>query len=175
MGAMGVTVKQAQDNKRAEIIKLGGITEECLHALKLVVSFANEHLALKRFDAAAKKSQEVSLKAAKATGCVFGMFMTCMFGYNCWAYFIARLIVKYNWINPATGIKFNIVDIMVCSQATQMSIMTLGTLLPIIPGIIKGLLAGYSIMEVIERVPDIRDQNDSVSARGNETDKIESI
>jgi hypothetical protein len=56
MGTMGVTVKKAQDNKREEIIKLGGITEECLHALKLVVSFANEHLALKRYDEAAKKS-----------------------------------------------------------------------------------------------------------------------
>jgi hypothetical protein len=54
MGGMGVTVKKAQDNKREEIIKLGGITEEMLHALKLVVSFANEDLALKRYDVAAK-------------------------------------------------------------------------------------------------------------------------
>jgi hypothetical protein len=53
-----------------------------------------------------------------------------------------------------------------------MTIMTLGTLLPIIPGIIKGLTAGYSIMEVIDRVPEIRDENDQVAARGKETEKI---
>ena len=75
-------------------------------------------------------------------------------------------------INPATGLKYNIIDIMVCSQTTQMTIMTLGTLLPIIPGIIKGLTAGYSIMEVIDRVPEIRDENDQVAARGKETEKI---
>lgn len=54
-----------------------------------------------------------------------------------------------------------------------MTIMTLGTLLPILPGIIKGLTAGYQIMEVIERVPMIGDKSDNVSIRGRETDKIE--
>jgi len=122
-----------------------------------VVSFANEHLALKRYDEFAKKSQIVSLKAAKATGCVFGMFMTTMFGFNLWAYYMARILLVNKWINPATGTTYKIIDIMVCSQAAQMSIMTLGTLIPIIPGIIKGLTAGHMIMEVIERTPEIRD------------------
>lgn len=65
-----------------------------LHALKLVVSFANEDLALKRYDIAAKQSMKVSLKAAKATGCVFGSFMSAMFGFNLWAYFFAGVVLK---------------------------------------------------------------------------------
>ena len=61
----GGLVKKAQVKKLAQIEELGAHTEETLSAMKLVVSFAQEGLTIKKYDEIAEKTQKIGDSAAK--------------------------------------------------------------------------------------------------------------
>jgi len=153
---MGMTMKRVHMQKFVEFTKLGGIMEEVLHAIKLVIGFANEDLAIQRYEKCAENALVVALHAAKTTGWISGLFMVAMFSFNVYGCLLAGILIRYQWTNPATGQPYQIVEIVICLQAVIFSLMSSGELVPIIPAIIKGLAAGKRIFDVIEREPKIR-------------------
>jgi len=90
---MGMTMKKVHTEKFVEFTKLGGIMEEVLHSIKLVIGFANEDIAMQRYDECADHALVVALKAAKATGCIMGMFMVAMFSFNIYGCLMAGVMV----------------------------------------------------------------------------------
>lgn len=87
-----------------------------------------------------------------------------MFGFFCYSYAVGSWLIEDERINPATGEVYSVVQIISVSQATMMSFMTFGSVFPIIPAIIKALIVGHQVFEVIERVPLIRSPPASESA-----------
>lgn len=72
---------------------------------------------------------------------MMGFFMCTMFGFFCYSYYIGSILIEKNVIEPGTGKKVDINMIVSASQATLMGMMTLGQLIPILPGISKALMA----------------------------------
>jgi hypothetical protein len=100
---MGMTMKRVHMQKFVEFTKLGGIMEEVLHAIKLVIGFANEDLAIQRYEKCAENALVVALHAAKTTGWISGLFMVAMFSFNVYGCLLAGILIRYQWTNPATG------------------------------------------------------------------------
>jgi len=93
-----------------------------------------------------------------------GMFLFLMFGFFLYCYALASVLIEKKVINPSTGKKYEIFDIVTVAQATLSAIMSLGAVVPIMPGIIKALISGKKVMDVINRVPGI------VSSENAQTD-----
>jgi hypothetical protein len=72
---------------------LGAHTEETLAALKLVVSFNREDLAVKEFEKIAFETREESKKSSYAMASMMGCFMCFMFGFFCYSYYIGSILV----------------------------------------------------------------------------------
>lgn len=85
--------------------------------------------------------------------------MLLMFGFFLYSYVTASLLLQYNAINPRTGLAYTVFDFVAVSQATLMAIMTFGGVIPIMPGIIKALVSGKKVFDVIERVPKIKSKD----------------
>lgn len=85
-----------------------------------------------------------------------GMFLFLMFGFFLYSYAVASVLLERKVINPSTGIEYTIFDIVTVSQATLLSIMTFAGIIPIFPGIVKALVMGKKVMDVINRVPTIK-------------------
>jgi ABC-type multidrug transport system fused ATPase/permease subunit len=123
----------------------------------LIASFANEEHAMERYEKEAEKTREVSIVAAKMTGFVHAMFNTFMFAFNFWSYLIASTLIYNGYNNPGTGEPYNIVEIVMVTQCTIMCMFTTGMIVPIIPGVMKGLQAGFRIFAVIERMSEVKE------------------
>lgn len=87
-----------------------------------------------------------------------------MFGFYIYAYGIASALLQYNVNNPTTGKPYDIAEIVAVSQACMMSIMTVGQIAPIFPAVVKALVCMKKVYNVIERVPLIKSQQDSISS-----------
>jgi hypothetical protein len=77
-----------------EMIKLGGVTQEIFDALKLVLSFANEDLAMEMYNKQAVKTRKVQITAAKWGACISGSFFTIMFAFNLWSNWVASYVIS---------------------------------------------------------------------------------
>jgi ABC-type multidrug transport system fused ATPase/permease subunit len=62
MFTFGAVVKKATIEKLGVVKKLGGVVEESLTAIKLIVSFANEDIELEKFDKLADETRKVAHK-----------------------------------------------------------------------------------------------------------------
>lgn len=92
-GVFGKKLKESQILKMKATKDLGGHTEETLGALKLVVSFNREELAIKEFDNMADETRELSKKSSLWMASMMGLFFTFMFGFFCYGYFIGSILV----------------------------------------------------------------------------------
>jgi len=64
-------------------------------------------------------------------------------------------------INPTTGEPYTLETIVAVSQSTIMANMTCVSILPIFPGVVKALIVGKKIFDVIEREPKIKSKENS--------------
>jgi hypothetical protein len=67
------------------------------------------------------------------------MFNTFMFAFNLWAYALASILIYGGYNNPGTGLPYTITEIVMVTQCTIMCMFTTGMIVPIIPGVMKGL------------------------------------
>ena len=137
----GAKNKTNQQLKLEAIKELGGRTEETLAALKLVISFNREELACNEFDKIAENTRLKAIKSAQSMAAMIGFFMCTMFGFFCYSYYIGSVLIERGVVEPGTGKKVDINMIVSASQATLMGMLTLGQLIPILPGISKALMA----------------------------------
>lgn len=98
-------------------------------------------MALEMYEKQAVKTRKVQLNAAKWTACISGSFFSVMFGFNLWSNWVASYIIAEQWLN-SEGEPYKIDELISVQQCCLMAIFTSGMLMPILPGIIKGLVAG---------------------------------
>ena len=138
----GGVLKKKMFAKLAQTKKLGAHTEETLSALKLVVSFAQEDHAIKKYDEIALETMKVAKRASIQQAIMTGFFLTFMFGFYLFSYAIGSSLIEQGYINPATGQVYSIVEIIQVSQATMTSMMIFGSIIPVVPAVIKALICG---------------------------------
>ena len=85
-----------------------------------------------------------------------------MFGFFLYAYTISSVLLENQYINPTTGKEYTVFDVTTVTQASMMSLMTFAGLVPIIPGVVRGLVCGKKVFDVIERVPKIQSALNSI-------------
>ena len=81
--------------------------------------------------------------------------MTSMFGFTAYGFAVAGAMIMKKAVSPSTGKPYTILEIVTVTQALHASMMSMGSIVPILPGIIKGLAAGKRVFDVIERTPAI--------------------
>ena len=73
---------------------MGGIVEENLSAIKLIVSFANEHISFKKFEEMAKATREVSLHSNNMISLITGIIRFLIFGFTSYGFWIGSVFVR---------------------------------------------------------------------------------
>ena len=151
----GRAVKSQMALKLTQTEILGAHTEETLSALKLVVSFAQEDFVIEKYDKIAEQTKNQAKKASIIQSSVNGLFLAFMFGFFLYSYAAGSWLIQNERTNPATGEVYKVSEIISVAQATMMSMMTFGQIFPVIPAIIKSLIVGKKVLDVIDRVPEI--------------------
>lgn len=87
-----------------------------------------------------------------------GYFMAISVGYYCYSYYVGSKFIEHGVIEPGTGKKLTIKMIVAATQGSIMGMMSLSQLMPILPGITRALMSAQEIFDVIEREPEIKNQ-----------------
>ena len=93
-------------NKKAAFLKLeankalGGFSEESLSALKLIIAFGNEDIAMEKYKEKAEVTRSISFKANRLMSIFFGILRFLMFGFFAYNYSIATIFVENQMKNP---------------------------------------------------------------------------
>lgn len=98
--------------KLQAITKLGGYTEECLHAMKLIVSFAQEEHVIKKYEERALECYQISNKSGHIGAFFFFAFRIGIFGFFVYSYYIATIFVEKEIHNPRTDMPYAIDEIV---------------------------------------------------------------
>lgn len=104
--------KTAVIAKMGAITKLGGYTEESLHALKLIVSFAREEHAIMKYNERAKECYRISNKAGYITAVFYFVFRLGIFGFFIYCYYMASVFVEDAILNPRNDEPYGITTIV---------------------------------------------------------------
>ena len=83
-----------------------------------------------------------------------------IFGYFVFSYYLATVFVEKGVINPTTKKPYQIEEIVSITQAILMGMGQLTAILPNITNLSKALVVGKKIFDVIERVPEIGENQD---------------
>lgn len=73
---------------------MGGYTEECLHSLKLIVSFAQEEKVITEYDKRARDCHDVSKKAGHIGAFFFFIARVGIFGFFVYSYYVASIFIE---------------------------------------------------------------------------------
>jgi ABC-type multidrug transport system fused ATPase/permease subunit len=115
IACLGLVTKKAQIAKLGQLENLGAHTEETLSALKLIISFAQEDITLKKYDNIATETKVISKKAVRFQGMMGCMFMFSMFGFYIYAYGVASALLEHHVNNPLTSELYSIAEIVAVS------------------------------------------------------------
>lgn len=89
-----------------------------------------------------------------------GVFKMFIFGYFCYAFFIATYFIQNKVGNPCKGYKpYNTGDLLSVLISFNMGMMMLFGLTPNMQAMIKAKVIGHTVFDVIDRVPEIRDHD----------------
>jgi ABC-type multidrug transport system fused ATPase/permease subunit len=156
---LGKSLKKAAALKLETNQELGGFTEECLSAMKLVVSFSREDFIQKKFTEKAKVTQKVSKKASFFSAMFFGLIRCFMFGFFVYANGLAIVLVHKKVTNPNSGKPYTVQDIIAVTQSMIMAISQGLAIIPNITNVAKASVVGKKVFDVLERKPAIRDSD----------------
>ena len=154
---LGKNTRLAQSLKLEANQELGGFTEECLSAMKLVVSFSREDYILKKYNEKSKITMDIAKRASVLNALFFGLIRTFMFGFFVYTFWMATVLVQNKVENPNTGEPYNITEIVAITQSMIMAITQLLQIIPNLTNISKAQVVGKKVFDVIERKPKIRD------------------
>ena len=85
-----------------------------------------------------------------------GSFFALIVGFSWYSWLIGFFAIRSGWNNPFTGKLIVVADIVLTYQAMIFGMFTILGILGLIPAVTKALATGREVMDVIERVPEIR-------------------
>ena len=82
-----------------------------------------------------------------------------MVGFSCTAWFIGFWFFKFGVENPRAGRPTSVPDIVSCYQAIMFGMFTVISILNIYPMVVRALTSAHQVLQVIDRVPEIKDES----------------
>jgi ABC-type multidrug transport system fused ATPase/permease subunit len=144
MGVFGVQVKKATIAKIGVVKKMSGAVEESLSAIRLIASFANEEKEEKKFMNLSSKVLEIAQKSQFWSAMMIGAFKMFIFGYFCYAFYIATFFIQNKVGNPSNHYKpYNTGELLSVLISFNMGMMMLFGLTPNMQAMIKAKVVGH--------------------------------
>ncbi len=154
----GGAIKTVSFKKLDVSRQLGGMIEENLTAIKLIVSFAQEKKACDKYAELAAKAKVVTMKSEKMISTIAGLIRFEAAVYTTYAYWIGAHFIKIQRNNERTGEPQAVGDIISVQMAMMLGVMTFMALNPNINALAKALAVGVKVFDVIDREPEIIDK-----------------
>jgi ATP-binding cassette subfamily B (MDR/TAP) protein 1 len=105
----------------------------------------------------------IAKKSAFWSAVMVGAFKTFIFGYFCYAFYIATIFIEKKIGNPSKNYEtYNTGDLLSVLISFNLGMMMLFGLTPNIQALMKAKTIGHVIFDVIDRVPEIRDNENCV-------------
>ncbi|CDW89499.1 abc transporter [Stylonychia lemnae] len=159
----GAQVKKGSILKSNVIRKLGGIVEESLMSIRLITSFAQQDKEIERFNEISDKCSEVSDKAEFWVSGFLGFLKFAIYGFYSFNFWLGTIYIEHKKINPNTGSNYTVGEIISIIVALMNCSSMTFQLNPNLQAIVKAKLVGRQIFDVIDRVPQINDSDQSIS------------
>ena len=86
-----------------------------------------------------------------------GLFLGLIFSFYGYAFWIGGIMIKNERINPATDEVYTAIDLLKVMFGIMLGMITIVSLGPNFGAMAKALIIGQKIFEVIDRVPEIKD------------------
>lgn len=162
LGFFSKYVKKAFHRKTSSLKKLGGIVEETLSAVKLIVSFAQEEREVAKFYKQATETKDIAHQTDILISFLIGMVRFLLLGFYSYAFWIGTVYVRKNYYNEVKGTNFNSGTILTVIITNAIGLINLLSLNPNIRAINEAKVVGKTIFDVVDRVPLIADHNNCV-------------
>jgi len=150
-------VKKSSIEKVVVQKKLGGVIEEALSSVKLISSFAQEEREFKKFEKFADESRIITQQAEAWLSGFIALFRFFIYGFYVYSFWLASKFIQDNRINPNTGNPYNVGELLSIMVSLITGMMMLFGLTPNIQAMVKAKVVGFMIFEVIDRKPEVRD------------------
>ena len=92
--------------------------------------------------------------------------------YACW---IGSVFLTHQRINERSKQAYNCGELLAIVLAFKTGLLLLVTLSPSLQAVVRSRVVGKAIFDVIDRVPEIRDQDDGVMSKGSSFDLKDGI
>ena len=136
--------------------QLGGFIEETLSAMKLIISFGEEEWRMKEYDLISKRILKTNVKTAVGNGAISGAFIGIVIGQSLFSWIIAGFFFQREAKNYITGELITLSEVFACYQALLYGLMQILAVTNLIPAIYRMKITGKQVINVIERVPLVR-------------------
>lgn len=111
----------------------------------------------------AQESYEAAKNSAVWAGVMGGSFFGFIMGFSAFSWTIGFFFIKFKIYNPTFGRDVNVRDIVLTYQSIMFGMFTVLQIQSILPAVLRALVVGKDVIEVIDRVPKIKspcDPND---------------
>jgi len=138
--------------------ELGGFTEECLHALKLIVSFAQEGEAVEKYHRKAAVAKDIAAVSNRWASMFFGLVRIQIFGFFAYSYYASTKFVENRVLNPSTGKPYVVDEVVAVTQAMIISLMTTLNITTHVTNVAQAKICAKKVIDILNRVPAISDK-----------------
>ena len=166
IGIFGSMVKMFTIQKLATIKHLGGICEETLTAIKVVAGFGREDRELRKFAKWSRRTTAVAKKFTFMYSFMVGIMKFAIYGFYVFAFYIGSIYIENETINSRTGLPYNQKDVLSVLIALFTGFVGLIAALPNVQSLMAAKTLGVLIFKVIERVPEIRNNENTRRGMG---------
>lgn len=135
--------------KLEAVTKLGGYTEECLHSLRLIVSFAQEEHKIAVYKEKAEECRVISLQSGKFGAFMYGVIRGCIFAFFIYCYYMATLFVENEVNNPSSNAAYVIEEIVAVTQSLIISMFATLQLQTHLNNILQGKICAKKVFDII--------------------------
>ncbi|CAN6345983.1 unnamed protein product [Urochloa humidicola] len=145
--AMSWTVSKLSSQGQAKYNEAGNIVEQTIGAIRTVASFNGENRAIALYNKYIRNVYISAVKEGTATGLGFGFVMFILFcSYGLTAWFGAKLIIDKGYEGG---------QVVSVWMAFMTGAMSLGEATPCVTAFASGWAAGYRVLQIIQRKPEI--------------------
>ncbi|CAN6327407.1 unnamed protein product [Urochloa humidicola] len=145
--AMSWTVSKLSSQGQAKYNEAGNIVEQTIGAIRTVASFNGENRAIALYNKYIRNAYISAVKEGTATGLGFGFVMFILFcSYGLTAWFGAKLIIDKGYEGG---------QVVSVWMAFMTGAMSLGEATPCVTAFASGWAAGYRVLQIIQRKPEI--------------------
>ncbi|KAF8716318.1 hypothetical protein HU200_026605 [Digitaria exilis] len=145
--AMSWTVSKLSSQGQAKYNEAGNVIEQTIGAIRTVASFNGESRAIALYNKYIRNAYVSALQEGTATGLGFGFVMFILFcSYGLTAWYGAKLIVDKGYEGG---------QVVSVWMAFMTGAMSLGEATPCVTAFASGRAAGYRMMQIIQRKPEI--------------------